>query len=118
MSVTARTWVTGELNTAAKMNTIRDDILDLDSRMATAQELTVTIDGDNTEFTDVTITAVDTAHAYPLFSGASARRTDVADFSEVTIRGAELTSTTNLRVYHDDPGTGTYTTVIQVVEDQ
>lgn len=31
MAVTARTWVEGELANAAKLNTIRDDILELDA---------------------------------------------------------------------------------------
>lgn len=31
MAVTARTWVPGEMLTAVKMNTLRDDILELDA---------------------------------------------------------------------------------------
>lgn len=36
MTVTARTWTTSEDIAAAKLNTIRDDILDLDTRVAAA----------------------------------------------------------------------------------
>lgn len=59
MAVTARTWVPGELGTAAKMNTLRDDILELDAVAGfnDAQYGTLTIADGNTSGT-ATISAV------------------------------------------------------------
>jgi len=50
MAVTARTWVAGELVTAVKMNTLRDDILELDAVAGfnDAQYGTVSLSGTNT----------------------------------------------------------------------
>jgi hypothetical protein len=59
VAVTARTWVSGEFVTAAKMNTLRDDILELDvvAGFNYAQYGTVTIADGNTSGT-ATITGV------------------------------------------------------------
>jgi len=59
MAVTARTWVAGELVTAVKMNTLRDDILELDAvaGFVDAQYGTITITGTNATG-DATVSAM------------------------------------------------------------
>ena len=59
MAVTARTWVEGEIATAVKFNTIRDDLLALDAvaGIKSVQYGTVTMSGGQSTNT-ATITAV------------------------------------------------------------
>lgn len=59
MAVTARTWVEGELATAAKLNTVRDDLLELDALAGfnDTQRGTITIANGSSTGT-ATITAV------------------------------------------------------------
>jgi hypothetical protein len=59
MAVTARTWVEGEIATAAKFNTIRDDILELDLKagIKTVQYGNINL-ADQTVTNTATITAV------------------------------------------------------------
>lgn len=61
MPVTARTWVEGEIATAVKFNTIRDDLLLLDSvaGIKSVQYGTITVSNGNTSNTG-TITSVST----------------------------------------------------------
>jgi hypothetical protein len=59
MAVTARTWVEGEIATAAKFNTIRDDLLTLDAvaGIKSIQYGSVTLNG-GTLTNNATITSV------------------------------------------------------------
>lgn len=59
MAVTARTWVPSELVSASKMNTLRDDILELDAVAGfnNAQYGTITLTGTN-QTADATVSAM------------------------------------------------------------
>ena len=71
MAVTARTWVTGELGTAAKLNTIRDDLLELEGLLgfASVQRGTITLSGVTSN--TASIVAVDEDQATCTYQGLS-----------------------------------------------
>ena len=72
MAVTARTWVPGELLTAVKMYTLRDDLLELDAvaGISSVQYGVVSIPDGQTTGT-ATITAVDIAKTVVTYLGAT-----------------------------------------------
>jgi hypothetical protein len=121
VAVTARTWVAGELNTAAKMNTIRDDLLELESLMQQIrtffkQTVSVTTGwGANQDFTLATTladyTKADVVRCYVESSGAF-----FAGGAAIGDLNAYLTSNTNLRV-RGPSGPGT-TSVVVVIEEK
>lgn len=85
MAVTARTWVEGELVNATKMNTLRDDILELDAvaGFEDTQFGTITLTGTNATG-DATVSAM-SARAAVILMGM------ITSTASVTIGGGYLT---------------------------
>jgi hypothetical protein len=93
VAVTARTWVTGELANAAKLNTLRDDILELDAVAGfnASQYGTLTIGPGNLTGT-ATISAVST-RAIATMLGFSTDATE-SQYPGATPRFTKTNSTT------------------------
>lgn len=94
MAVEARTWVEGELVNAAKMNTLRDDILELDAvaGISSVQYGSVTVTNGNTTGT-ATISAVDTAKAIVFFLGDNPA-VDATRSARITLTNATTVTAT------------------------
>lgn len=93
MALTARTFVTGELVDAAKMNTIRDDLIFLEAAMGfTVQRGSAAINSATSQ-TDITITTV-------TMNRAQTQVTQPVHGDASPVTGWQLTSATNLRVFH------------------
>lgn len=91
MSVTARTWVEGEIATAAKFNTIRDDLLELDAvaGIRSIQYGSISLNGVTSN--TATITAVAAGKAVLIHLGVS--QTGGVNAADIAVR-ITLTSTT------------------------
>lgn len=79
MAITARTWVEGELATAAKLNTVRDDLLELDAVAGfhDTQKGTITIPNGSSSNT-ATISAVSPRAQLRFLGGTSSTGTQLS----------------------------------------
>jgi hypothetical protein len=122
MAITARLWVPGELNTAAKMNTIREDLLEIESLMQQfrtyfKQAVSYSTHGSNADYTLATTLAnhlkADVIRCY--IEGGESFFASTASLASIN---AYLTSNTNLRVRGPSGAFGTLSIIVVIEERQ